>query len=119
MVAKDMNKAALAQKIGASPAYVSKVMRGDANFTLETMTKLAMAVGGKVQARIVDADAHVLRPDAGAAAWTLCANSRPRATRSATIVVGLPPDLAAANDWQFMSANQPMGTIDSDEMRVA
>ena len=119
MAEKDMNKAALAQRIGASPAYVSKVMRGDANFTLETMTKLAMAVGGKVQARIVDADAQVLRPDTGAVAWTLCANRRPRVSRSATIAFGLPADLTAANDWRFMRETRSMAVAESDEMRVA
>lgn len=52
---KGVTQAALAEKIGASPAYISKVMRGDANFTLETMTKLAMAVDGKIKVCIVDA----------------------------------------------------------------
>jgi transcriptional regulator with XRE-family HTH domain len=55
---KDQNisRAELADKLRATPAYVTKVMRGDVNFTLETMTKLALAVGGKLQVRIIDAD---------------------------------------------------------------
>lgn len=48
-----MNRAQLAEKIDASPAYVSKVMRADVNFTLETMTKLAMATGGRIQVSVV------------------------------------------------------------------
>jgi len=34
----------LADKIGCSPAYITKVLRGDANFTLRSMAKLAHAV---------------------------------------------------------------------------
>jgi transcriptional regulator with XRE-family HTH domain len=49
----DMNRAQLAEKIDVSPAYVSKVMRGDVNFTLETMTKLAMATGGRLRVGVV------------------------------------------------------------------
>lgn len=37
----------LAQRIGASPAYVSKVMGGDCNLTVESIAKLALAVEGR------------------------------------------------------------------------
>lgn len=49
-----MNNAALAEAAGVSPAYITKVFRGSENFTLETMTKLAMAVGGKVRIHICE-----------------------------------------------------------------
>ncbi len=39
----------LAKRLGASPAYITKVLRGDINFTVETMVRLAKAVGGSVQ----------------------------------------------------------------------
>jgi len=42
----------LAEKINTSSAYVTKVFRGDANFTIETMVKLARAVDGELQIRI-------------------------------------------------------------------
>jgi len=54
---QEMTRVQLAEKLGSTPAYVTKVMRGDVNFTLETMTKLAMAVGGKLQVHVVDRDA--------------------------------------------------------------
>jgi transcriptional regulator with XRE-family HTH domain len=57
-----LSQAKLAEAIDASPAYVSKVMRGDVNFTLETMTKLAMATGGRVRVDIVDGTAARSRP---------------------------------------------------------
>lgn len=38
----------LANKLNTSPAYITKVFRGDANFTIETMVKLARAVDGQL-----------------------------------------------------------------------
>ena len=43
---------ALAEKIGTSPAYISKVFRGDANLTIESMVKLARAVDGQLHLEI-------------------------------------------------------------------
>lgn len=42
----------LANKIDSSPAYVTKVFRGDTNFTIETMVKLASAVDGELHIQI-------------------------------------------------------------------
>lgn len=39
---------AIADAIGTSPAYVSKVFRGDANLTIETMVKLVRAAKAKL-----------------------------------------------------------------------
>jgi len=54
MKARGINNAALAEKAGVSPAYITKVMRGTENFTLETMSKLALAVNGKVRIHVCD-----------------------------------------------------------------
>lgn len=43
---------ALAEKLGTSPAYISKVFRGDANLTIESMVKLARAVDGQLHLEI-------------------------------------------------------------------
>lgn len=56
-----MTYAAVAEKLGTSAAYVTKVFRGDSNVTIESMVKLAHATGGRVEVRVVDAalaDAH-------------------------------------------------------------
>jgi transcriptional regulator with XRE-family HTH domain len=58
---QNMSRAALADKIGASPAYVTKIMRGDVNFTLRTMAKLSLAVGGRLRIEVVDRDGNSLR----------------------------------------------------------
>lgn len=49
----------LADKIEASPAYISKVMRGDENLTIETMVKLVRATGGNLHFHITDVDERV------------------------------------------------------------
>lgn len=45
MVEKNITKTDLAKKIGVSKAYITKVLRGEANFTVETMVKFSMALG--------------------------------------------------------------------------
>lgn len=54
MEERDISRAELARRMGTSRAYVTKLMRGNVNFTLTTMVKLAMAVGGAVHVHISD-----------------------------------------------------------------
>ncbi len=56
---RGMTRTAMASALDSSPAYITKVMRGDANLTIETMAKLALAVGGRVHVHISDADNRV------------------------------------------------------------
>lgn len=44
----------LAKKLGTSAAYISKIFRGDANLTIESMVKLSRATGGRVSLNILD-----------------------------------------------------------------
>lgn len=53
----NMTGAGIAEKIGTSAAYVSKVFRGDSNYTIETMVKLARATGGQLDIRLLEAHA--------------------------------------------------------------
>jgi transcriptional regulator with XRE-family HTH domain len=39
-----VSRAELARRLGTSQAYVTKVLRGDANFTIKTMVRLALAL---------------------------------------------------------------------------
>ncbi len=43
---------AVAQNLGVTKAYVSKVFRGDTNLTIESMVKLARAVGGRLTIQV-------------------------------------------------------------------
>jgi transcriptional regulator with XRE-family HTH domain len=46
MVQKGETRASLAKKLGKSPAYITKIFRGNVNFTLESMVRLVRALGG-------------------------------------------------------------------------
>ncbi len=45
MEAQGVTRAELARRLGTSQAYVTRVLSGNANFTLKTMSKLASALG--------------------------------------------------------------------------
>ena len=48
MEQQGVSKAELARRIDSSPAYVTKVLRGNTNFTIESMVRLVRALDGKV-----------------------------------------------------------------------
>ncbi len=52
MEEEKVSRAELARRLGTSKAYVTKVLGGNANFTLHSLAKLALAVGGKVRISI-------------------------------------------------------------------
>jgi transcriptional regulator with XRE-family HTH domain len=59
MQAHDVSNAELARRAGVSPAYITKVFRGPSNLSLETLTKLADAVGSKVHLHLANHGADV------------------------------------------------------------
>ena len=59
MQANGMSNAELARRAGVSPAYITKVFRGPSNLSLETLTKLADAVGSKVHLHLANHKADV------------------------------------------------------------
>lgn len=54
-----VSRAELARRLGTSRAYVTKLLGGNANFTLETMTKVAMALGTVVHVHVAPPDTVV------------------------------------------------------------
>lgn len=54
MEEQEVTRAELARRMGTSRAYITKVLGGNANFTLLTMVKLAMALDGAVHIHIAD-----------------------------------------------------------------
>ena len=54
MQANGIKPSELAKIIGTSPAYITKVLRGDANYTVETLYKLSKAVDCKIEINMVD-----------------------------------------------------------------
>lgn len=47
-----MSRSAFAEKIGAAPPYVTRVLRGEENLTAASMSKLARAVGSVVRVHL-------------------------------------------------------------------
>jgi len=44
MKSTGLTRSALADKIGSSPAYITKILKGETNFTLDSMVKIANAL---------------------------------------------------------------------------
>lgn len=59
MEQQGITKTELADRLGTSQAYVTKVLRGTANFTMETMVKLSRAVGGTLHVHVAHQQAKV------------------------------------------------------------
>jgi transcriptional regulator with XRE-family HTH domain len=62
MERQQVSRTQLAAKLGASPAYITKILRGNANFTLRSMVRIARALGLAVRARLVHPDAATVTP---------------------------------------------------------
>lgn len=56
LMGDSVSQAELARRVGVSRGYISRVFRGVENLTLETMTKLAIAVGGSVRLHVAPQD---------------------------------------------------------------
>lgn len=62
MEAKKISQAELAAAIDVSQPYISKVVRGNVNFTLATMTRLTHALGAEVHIRLSPIGSAPARP---------------------------------------------------------
>jgi transcriptional regulator with XRE-family HTH domain len=56
MEEQGVSRAELARRLGTSRAYVTKLLGGNANFTLQTMAKVAMALGSAVHVHVACKD---------------------------------------------------------------
>ena len=52
MKANSVTRSDLARRLGVSPAYITKVLRGNVNFTVDSMVRLVRAAGGEVQIQV-------------------------------------------------------------------
>lgn len=55
----NISRSDLAELISSSPAWITKVLRGDANLTIETMCRLATALEHEVHIHLAPKDAFV------------------------------------------------------------
>ena len=92
--ASGMNYKDVAVQIGTSQPYVTKVFRGDANLTIETMVKLARATGGRLDLHIAEAEAPATLWDVSKFKDTRTHKAHPTGA-SETVVIDV--DFCAAN----------------------
>ena len=59
MKERNISKKELAERLHTSQAYITKVFRGNANFTIATMTKLAAALGGDIHIHVTPKEQKV------------------------------------------------------------
>src|SRR3989337_4489291 len=52
MEANGITRSDLARRLGVSPAYITKVLRGNVNFTVDSMVRLVRAAGGEVSLQV-------------------------------------------------------------------
>ena len=52
MKSRGVTRSALAGMIGTPPAYITKILRGETNFTLDTMVKIAHALDCEVSVQL-------------------------------------------------------------------
>ena len=52
MEANGVSRSELARRLEVSPAYITKVLRGNVNFTLDSMVRLVRAAGGEVSLQV-------------------------------------------------------------------
>ncbi len=59
MKQKGKTKADVARSLKTSQAYMTKVFKGDVNFTIDSMVKLSRSLGGKVHVHVVADNVNV------------------------------------------------------------
>lgn len=79
MEKRGMQRSELARRLGTSPAYVTKILRGKANFTLESLARIAFALGGEFQFHFSPHERRSPRSDSAASET---AKSSPRTHRA-------------------------------------
>ncbi len=69
MEEQKITRSELARRLGTSPAYVTKILRGNANFTLASMVKLARVLGTDLRIELTRERSRQksTRPSAGSA----------------------------------------------------
>jgi transcriptional regulator with XRE-family HTH domain len=58
MERQNVTRTKLARRLGTTPAYVTKILRGKANFTLDTMVRLARALDTELHVEILERGGH-------------------------------------------------------------
>ncbi len=87
MESRNVTRSELARRLGTSPAYVTKILRGNANFTLATMVRLARALEAEVSFQLRPTAALRAEAKAGSGATRQAVNGRSSTHQEAPVPV--------------------------------
>lgn len=100
MEQRGVSKSELARRIGSSPAYVTKALRGNTNFTIDSMIRLVRALDGRLCL-------HVGRSEDQTQWFDI---TRKRSTRS---TAGLAPVYRLVDETSSMEPDNPEAHVDA------
>jgi transcriptional regulator with XRE-family HTH domain len=109
LMGDDVSQAELARRVGVSRGYISRVFRGVENLTLETITKLAVAVGGSVRLHVAPQE-HLTR-------WTDVPAVNDDAVEESTTRAGDARGPAAPEECLLTPASAKRGGINESAQR--
>ncbi|MCH9003845.1 MAG: helix-turn-helix transcriptional regulator [Proteobacteria bacterium] len=99
----DVSRAELAKRVGTSPAYITKVFSGEANFTIETMTKFALAVDHVIRIHVAPEDSRTVWHDVYTSDYVQASDS-PAAEVAFVSGLSLNNAGSVAFEWQVKAA---------------
>lgn len=102
-----VSRSELARKIRANPAYISKILRGETNFTLDTMVKIATALACEFRCH--------LQPSGAKSQWLDVYSTRTRKTSFKNAEI--PKNVI--RPAQFQRVNLPIETHVASETSAA
>lgn len=76
MERQGLTRTALAARLGATPAYVTKILRGRVNFTLATMVRISRALGTKLHVHLGGSPRRVTAARAGRSSEVVAGTGR-------------------------------------------
>jgi len=118
----DMKQKDLAEKLGVSPPYISSVMAGNENLTVEQMSRLAEAAGGSLHLAIAPKDVYIRWVEDTLEEPTAAISPSPHSYKATlNMPMGYPmkaPPLPAARDRQGVMQD-PWPKVDQNILRPA
>lgn len=102
-----VSRGELAKKIEVNPAYISKILRGETNFTLDTMVKIANALESEFRCH--------LQPAGAKSQWIDIHSTRLR--KQSFLVSDIPKNVI--RPAQFQRVRLPLDTHPPNENRIA
>ena len=79
MEKQNISRSEVARKLGVSPAYITKILRGNANMTIRTMVALANIFNHKIEINVCDKKSYSAKMYEKAFTFKMWGNKTPKA----------------------------------------